>query len=120
MDAASRSTISRRDLLSAGLLAGLAAGALGSHSAGAAAEAPTADPDAASTAREVASTGREPLILKPIPSTGERLPVIGLGTDAFRDSERGAIRAEIAKMYQLGGRVIDTAASYGDSETLIG
>ncbi len=92
MLAASRSTISRREVLCAGLLMSLGTGAFAG----------------------------EPLILKPIPSTGERIPVIGLGTDAFRDSERDAIRAEIAKMHELGGTVIDTAASYGDSEALIG
>jgi aryl-alcohol dehydrogenase-like predicted oxidoreductase len=61
-----------------------------------------------------------PLIVKAIPSTGERLPAIGLGTDSFRASERDAIRAEIVRMHQLGGTVIDTAAAYGDAEALIG
>ncbi len=62
----------------------------------------------------------QPLITKPIPSTGERLPAIGLGTDSFRASARDAIRAEIVRMHELGGTVIDTAAAYGDSEALIG
>ena len=61
-----------------------------------------------------------PLITKAIPSTGERLPAVGLGTDQFRDSEREAIQAEIQRMQQMGGSVIDTAAAYGDSEALIG
>jgi aryl-alcohol dehydrogenase-like predicted oxidoreductase len=69
---------------------------------------------AASDAREL------PLITKAIPSTGEKLPAIGLGTDQFRESERSAIQAEIQRMQQMGGTVIDTAAAYGDSETLIG
>jgi aryl-alcohol dehydrogenase-like predicted oxidoreductase len=60
------------------------------------------------------------LITKAIPSTGERLPAVGLGTDKFRDSDRDAIRAEIQRMQQVGGTVIDTAAAYGDSEALIG
>ncbi len=59
-------------------------------------------------------------ITKAIPSTGERLPVIGLGTDAFYRSEQPAIEAEIGRMVQLGGTVIDTASDYGDSESLIG
>ena len=59
-------------------------------------------------------------ITKAIPSTGEKLPVIGLGTDQFRDSERETIQAEIQRMQQMGGTVIDTAAAYGDSEALIG
>ncbi len=61
-----------------------------------------------------------PLITKSIPSTGEELPAVGLGTDKFRESERDAIRAEIQRMQQMGGRLIDTAAAYGDSEQLIG
>ena len=61
-----------------------------------------------------------PLITKTIPSSGEKLPVMGLGTDQFRDSERDAIQAEIQRMQQMGGTVIDTAAAYGDSEEIIG
>ena len=59
-------------------------------------------------------------ITKVIPGTGERLPVVGLGTDKFRGEARAAIRAEIKRMLELGGTVIDTAAAYGDSEALIG
>jgi aryl-alcohol dehydrogenase-like predicted oxidoreductase len=61
-----------------------------------------------------------PLITKVIPSSGERLPAVGLGTDQFRSSEREAIQAEIQRMQRMGGTVIDTAAAYGDSESLIG
>ena len=61
-----------------------------------------------------------PLITKPIPSSGERLPVIGIGTDSFRSEAKDEIRAELERMGQLGATVIDTAAAYGDSEALIG
>ena len=61
-----------------------------------------------------------PLITRTIPSSGERLPAIGIGTDDFRESAREEIRAELARMSELGGTVIDTAAAYGDSEALIG
>ncbi|HXA93314.1 MAG TPA: aldo/keto reductase [Steroidobacteraceae bacterium] len=60
------------------------------------------------------------LITKAIPSTGEKLPAVGLGTDKFRNDARAAIQAEIQRMPQVGGTVIDTAAAYGDSEALIG
>ncbi|HTX24787.1 MAG TPA: aldo/keto reductase [Steroidobacteraceae bacterium] len=70
--------------------------------------------------RVLAAASAEPLITKPIPATGERLPAIGLGTDSFRASASDAIRAEIIRMHELGGTVIDTAAAYGDSEALIG
>ena len=67
-----------------------------------------------------ASGASLPLITKPIPSSGERLPAIGLGTDKFEPDQRAAIQAEIRRMQQLEGTVIDTAAAYGDAETLIG
>jgi aryl-alcohol dehydrogenase-like predicted oxidoreductase len=61
-----------------------------------------------------------PLITKAIPASGEKLPAIGLGTDKFDLDAREPIITEIQRMEQLGGKVIDTAAAYGDSETLIG
>ena len=71
-------------------------------------------------AAEPASAAALPLITRPIPSSGERLPAIGIGTDSFDESARDAIGAELARMRELGGTVIDTAAAYGDSEALIG
>ena len=59
-------------------------------------------------------------ISRAIPGTSERLPVVGLGTDKFRTDARDAIRAEISRMVELGGTVIDTAAAYGGSEAIIG
>ena len=70
-------------------------------------------------AAEPSSTSAQPLITRTIPSSGERLPAIGIGTDDFRESAREEIRAELARMSELGGTVIDTAAAYGDSEALI-
>jgi aryl-alcohol dehydrogenase-like predicted oxidoreductase len=61
-----------------------------------------------------------PRITKPIPSSGEELPAIGIGTDSFRESAHEEIRTELARMSELGATVIDTAAAYGDSEALIG
>jgi aryl-alcohol dehydrogenase-like predicted oxidoreductase len=61
-----------------------------------------------------------PLITKAIPSTGEKLPAIGIGTDAFSNSVRDDIRDELKRMSELGGTVIDTSDDYGDSEALIG
>ncbi len=60
------------------------------------------------------------LVTKSIPGSGEKLPVIGLGTDKFHNGARENIRAEIKRMSELGGSVIDTAAAYGDSEAIIG
>ena len=59
-------------------------------------------------------------IAKAIPSSGEWLPAIGLGTDSFASGMRADIQAELKRMSELGATVIDTAAAYGDSEALIG
>jgi aryl-alcohol dehydrogenase-like predicted oxidoreductase len=93
--------ISRREALCAGLCACLGAGYPRLSQA---ADSPSA----------------KPLITKTIPSSGEKVPAIGLGTDSFQASESDAIRDEIKRMNELGGSVIDTAAAYGDSEALIG
>ena len=61
-----------------------------------------------------------PLITRTIPSSGESLPAIGIGTDSFSESVRDDIQAALGRMAESGGTVIDTAAAYGDSEALIG
>ena len=64
-----------------------------------------------------------PLITKPIPSTGERLPVIGLGTNAYSVNtaeQMAPLREVLERMGQLGGSVIDTARAYGRAESVIG
>jgi aryl-alcohol dehydrogenase-like predicted oxidoreductase len=67
--------------------------------------------------------GHSALLTRPIPSSGELLPVIGLGTNAYGVSDPGEIakrRAVVARLIGLGGKVIDTARAYGDSELVIG
>jgi aryl-alcohol dehydrogenase-like predicted oxidoreductase len=64
-----------------------------------------------------------PLITKPIPSSGERLPVIGLGTNRYSvtSAQDLAERKEVLqRMPQLGGKLVDTAPAYGRSEEVIG
>ncbi len=61
-----------------------------------------------------------PLITRPIPATGQRLPVIGIGTNAFGEDQLATLRSVLQRMVQLGGALIDTAASYGESEQVIG
>jgi aryl-alcohol dehydrogenase-like predicted oxidoreductase len=65
------------------------------------------------------------LITRGIPSSGERLPVVGLGSSAtFAQVARGddvaALRAVLKQMVDLGGTVFDTAPSYGASEEVAG
>jgi aryl-alcohol dehydrogenase-like predicted oxidoreductase len=64
-----------------------------------------------------------PLITKTVPSTKEKLPVIGIGTNNFGVSapEELAARRDVIRMLpELGGAIIDTAQAYGTSEAVIG
>ena len=66
-----------------------------------------------------------PVLARPIPRTGERLPVIGIGTaivfDIADDAEaRVQRRAVVRLLVEGGGRVIDTAPSYGAAESVVG
>ena len=63
------------------------------------------------------------LLTRPVPSTGVRLPVVGLGTNRFRTGDpawTARLRETLATFARLGGKVVDTAPSYGDSERAIG
>ncbi len=111
----------RRGVLGAGLTGAVALGlpALLAASSALGTEA-NASMGAAGAAGAVGAVGASGLITKPIPSSGQRLAVIGIGTNAFRDSEFAALRAVLQRMVQLGGALIDTAAAYGESEQVIG
>lgn len=91
--------LSRRDLLKAGALLGLGAG----HPV----------------------FGEEPMRTRPIPATGEALPVIGLGTYGVFDvdgsgEEIAARRAILDALNAAGGSVIDTSPMYNRSEAVVG
>jgi len=65
------------------------------------------------------------LITRAIPSTGERLPIVGLGSSATfaqvaRSEDVAALRSVMERMVQLGGTVFDTAPQYGASEEVAG
>jgi diketogulonate reductase-like aldo/keto reductase len=65
------------------------------------------------------------LISRKIPSSGEALPVIGVGTwqtfDAGDDPAARAPLAEVLKLFaQAGGRVVDSSPMYGSSEAVAG
>jgi aryl-alcohol dehydrogenase-like predicted oxidoreductase len=94
--------ISRRSMLQAAMASGVTA-ALGSSLGSAA--APAAQ------------------ILRTIPSSGEKIPAVGIGTNAFGVSapdELAAIKSVIQNLPVLGGKLIDTARGYGTSEEVIG
>jgi len=61
---------------------------------------------------------------RPIPRTGELLPIVGLGTsDEFEfvpESGDHELKAVITTLFEQGGTVIDTAPGYGEAEDLLG
>ncbi len=97
---------SRRDVMAGGLAAGL----LGTIGPG------------------LPAFAQSPSILaRKIPSSGEMLPVIGIGTaiifdfDHATDKAKLAERAEVLKTLAAGGgKLIDTAPSYGRAEATLG
>ena len=65
------------------------------------------------------------IIQKPIPKTGESLPVIGLGTWQTFDvgaaqSARDPLKEVLREFVRLGGSVIDSSPMYGKSESVTG
>jgi aryl-alcohol dehydrogenase-like predicted oxidoreductase len=65
-----------------------------------------------------------PLLMRAIPSSGERIPAVGLGTAAVFSNDDDATRraaAEVVRaLVDAGGRLIDTASTYGDAEAVLG
>jgi aryl-alcohol dehydrogenase-like predicted oxidoreductase len=64
-----------------------------------------------------------PVMTKAIPSTGERLAAIGVGTNNYSAAtaeERAARREVLAGLTAAGASVIDTAPAYRQSEEVIG
>lgn len=62
-----------------------------------------------------------PIITRPIPSTGEMLPVVGLGSSATfaneaRRQEMDGLREVMRTFVDNGGKVFDTAPSYGSEQ----
>jgi aryl-alcohol dehydrogenase-like predicted oxidoreductase len=62
---------------------------------------------------------------RPIASSGERLPAIGMGTwitfDVAGDAAAGAMRSAIlADFFASGGRMVDSSPMYGSSEQVLG
>lgn len=68
--------------------------------------------------------GPEHMLRKAIPSSGETVPVIGLGTNRYGVGDdvakRTVLHAALKRFHQLGGTVIDTAPMYRSSETVLG
>lgn len=66
----------------------------------------------------------EQLLSRAIPTSGERIPAVGLGTASIFDTADTTTRANAREVVQTlianGGRLIDTASTYGDAEIVLG
>jgi aryl-alcohol dehydrogenase-like predicted oxidoreductase len=69
--------------------------------------------------------GAGPMVTRPIPRGGERLPVVGLGTwrtfDVGPGEAERAPRLEVLRRFlAAGGRIIDSSPMYGEAERVVG
>src|SRR5687768_7650561 len=74
-------------------------------------------------ASNVSTAARQ--VRRTIPSSGEALPVIGLGTWQTFDvsssaSERAGLKDVLREFVSLGGRLVDSSPMYGESERVVG
>jgi diketogulonate reductase-like aldo/keto reductase len=80
----------------------------------------------AAGAAEAAGPGSGSAILtRAIPSTGETIPVVGLGTWQTFDvgtgsAERAPLEEVLGAFVELGGRLVDSSPMYGRSEEVVG
>jgi aryl-alcohol dehydrogenase-like predicted oxidoreductase len=79
---------------------------------------------AATLARPIFAAAEPSLMTRTIPRTGERLPVVGLGTASVFESNdeatQQAAAAIVRTLVEAGARLIDTASTYGDAEKILG
>lgn len=72
-----------------------------------------------------AAFAQDAMLTKPIPHSGERLPVVGLGTSVVfqigKDpNDRAQRRDVLLALIKDGGTLIDTASTYGSAEGVVG
>ena len=71
-----------------------------------------------------AFANNDEIVKRKIPSSGETVPIIGLGTNRYGVGDDAAARepllASLARFAELGGTVVDTAPSYRSSEVVLG
>lgn len=111
---------SRREFISTATLA--AAGVALTPLAACSQDSP---PKAATATAAPAKPFTGTLLTRPIPSTGERIPVIGMGTSgSFEAGTDAASRAPLREVLDAfvaaGGTVIDTAPTYSTAEDVVG
>ena len=71
-----------------------------------------------------AATGSSSMLARTIPSSGEKLPVIGLGSwstfDVMGNAELKPLEEVLSLFVKHGGKVIDSSPMYGRAEEVIG
>jgi diketogulonate reductase-like aldo/keto reductase len=80
---------------------------------------------AAAAARPGQAGASSALLQRSIPSSGETLPAVGLGTWRTFDvggsaAERAPLEDVLRRFVELGGRVVDSSPMYGAAETVLG
>lgn len=78
-----------------------------------------------SAANTIQPEQKEKMSKRKIPSSGEMLPIVGLGTWQQFDvgtsnEERQSLRDVLMRMSEMGGAVIDSSPMYGRSEEVVG
>jgi aryl-alcohol dehydrogenase-like predicted oxidoreductase len=73
----------------------------------------------------VAAAALPELLTRPIPRSNEPLPVVGLGTAVNFDvgdnaEKRAALNGVLRTLADGGGKLVDTASSYGSAESVLG
>jgi len=74
---------------------------------------------------DAAAAEMPPMMMRKIPSSGEPVPVIGLGTsgsfEISADSpEYAALKEVLKRFFGSGASLIDTAPTYGNAENILG
>ena len=80
---------------------------------------------AAAAARPAGASSAPAPLERPIPASGEKIPVVGLGTWRTFDvgasaAERDPLEEVLRSFVALGGRVVDSSPMYGAAESVVG
>lgn len=77
----------------------------------------------AGTARTMTNSSAT-MLQRAIPATGEKLPLVGLGTwlqfDVDNETAREPLKGVLKSMQEMGGRLIDSSPMYGKAEEVVG
>ncbi|NCF21263.1 MAG: aldo/keto reductase, partial [Haliea sp.] len=74
---------------------------------------------------KAANAAQLPMIKRPIPSSGEMLPVMGMGTSRTFDTDDdpmslAKLGAVMQAFFESGGTIVDSSPMYGNAESRVG